>query len=181
MQHFENVQSYSITYFSNWSIKHKHQKANTDFNMALLVHTLSLPMGKGMAVQRFFLPSYTGFRSPKICVLKCWTMCSTISLQKKKVSINVLPNNQLKFQVCQKMLPVNSPWAFLRLYIYVVMVHLQLGYFHFKEVGLKLDCSTHCAKVWPLRWFEDILLCWRRQWSYGTHTFLTLIRNTTFF
>lgn len=46
--------------------------------------TLSLPMGKGIAVYKFFLPSYTGFRSPKICVLKCWTMCSTISLENKR-------------------------------------------------------------------------------------------------
>lgn len=68
------------------------------------------------------------------------------------------------------MLPVNSPWAFLRLDVYVIMVHLQLGNFHFKEVGLKLDCPAHCAKVWPLRWFEDILWCWRRHGSCGTRT-----------
>lgn len=139
----------------------------------LIVHTLSLPMGKGMAVQRFFLPSYTGFRSPKICVLKCWTMCSTISLQKQQNKYIKCPAKQtissnLKFQL--KMLPVNSPWAFLRLDVYVIMVHLQLGYFHFKEVSLKLDCPTHCAKVWPLRWFEDILWWWRRHRSCRRRT-----------
>lgn len=45
--------------------------------------------------------------------------------------------------------PINPPGTFLRLDVYIVMIHLQFGDFHLKEVGLKLYCSAHCAKIWP--------------------------------
>lgn len=45
------------------------------------------------------------------------------------------------------------------------MVHLQFGDLHLKEIGLQFDCPTIGAKVWPLGWFEHILLWWRSQRS----------------
>lgn len=57
-------------------------------NLELLVAalTLSRPIGKGCAVYMFRFPSQPGCRSPNICILKCLTMVSTTSLQRKASS-----------------------------------------------------------------------------------------------
>lgn len=46
-------------------------------------------------------------------------------------------------------IPIDPPGAFLRLDVYVIMIDLQPGDFHLKEIGLKLDCPAHGAKVRP--------------------------------
>lgn len=48
-----------------------------------------------------------------------------------------------------KCIPIDPPGTLLRLDINVIMVDLQFGDFHLKEVGLELDCPAHGAKVWP--------------------------------
>lgn len=62
-------------------------------------------------------------------------------------------------------IPIDPPGAFLRLDIDVIMVDLQFGDFHLKEVCLELDCPAHGAKVWPWRWLEHIFWTWRR-WGF---------------
>ena len=44
-------------------------------------------------------------------------------------------------------IPIDPPGAFLRLDVDVIMIDLQFGDFHLKEVGLELDCPAHGAKV----------------------------------
>jgi hypothetical protein len=73
--------------------------------------TLSLPIGRGIAVYRFFLPSNTGFRS-----LKIWGF---------KVLDHVL-----------HYFPVHSPRAFLRFDVQFIVIDVNLGDVHFKEIGL---------------------------------------------
>lgn len=60
-------------------------------------------------------------------------------------------------------LPINPPGAFLRLDVNIIVIDLQFGNFHFKKVGLELDCPTHGAEVWPRRWLEHIFWQWGRR------------------
>jgi hypothetical protein len=48
-------------------------------------------------------------------------------------------------------IPVNSPWAFLWLDIQFIVIDVNFGDVHFKEIGLKFDCSPRGPKVGP-RW-----------------------------
>lgn len=45
--------------------------------------------------------------------------------------------------------PIDPPGTFFRLDVYIIMIDLQFGDFHLKEVGLELYCPAHGAKVWP--------------------------------
>lgn len=66
---------------------------------------------------------------------------------------DIQTTDQLRAGRCQLSIhmdvPIDPPGAFLRLDVDVIMVDLQFGDFHLKEVGLELDCPAHGAKVWP--------------------------------
>lgn len=54
-------------------------------------------------------------------------------------------------------LPVDSPWALVRLNVHLVVIDVHLWDLHFKVVGKQLDGLAHGAHTWPAGGMKHLL------------------------
>lgn len=57
-------------------------------------------------------------------------------------------------------LPVDSPWALVRLNVHLVVIDIHLWDLHLKVVGQQLDGLAHCTHAWPAGGMEHLLQGW---------------------
>lgn len=57
-------------------------------------------------------------------------------------------------------LPVDSPWALVRLNVHLIVIDIHLWDLHLKVVGQQLDGLAHCTHAWPAGGMEHLLQGW---------------------
>lgn len=69
-------------------------------------------------------------------------------------------NQMLLPQSTHVLLPVDSPWALVRLNVHLIVIDIHLWDLHLKVVGQQLDGLAHSTHAWPAGGMEHLLQGW---------------------